>query len=104
VLHQDGQEVLRADFGDAVAFDALLTRFVSYEPREVTEFQRAIEQFNADVPALAAELRAIKQEQYAASPAFQTALNGFLALCQKAINPRVEMAVIFFARAVMVMV
>jgi hypothetical protein len=92
VLYQDGQEVLRADFGDAPAFDALLTRFVSYEPREVTEFHRAIEQFNADVPALAAELRAIIEEQYAASPAFQKALNAFLELCQKAINPRVEMA------------
>jgi predicted helicase len=58
----------------------------------VTEFHRAIEQFNADVPALAAELRAIIEEQYAASPAFQKALNEFLALCQKAINPHVEMA------------
>jgi len=92
VLYQAGEEALRADFTDVAALDALLTRFVSYEPREVTEFHRAIEQFNADVPALAAELRAIIEEQYAASPAFQKALNEFLALCQKAINPHVEMA------------
>ena len=92
VLYQAGEEALRADFTDVAALDVLLTRFVSYEPREVTEFHRAIEQFNADVPALAAELRAIIEEQYAASPAFQKALNEFLALCQKAINPHVEMA------------
>lgn len=92
VLYQDGVEVLRADFADAPALDALLTRFISFEPPEVTEFHRAIDQFNADVPALAAELRAIIEEQYAANPGFQRALGEFLDLCKKAINPRVEMA------------
>lgn len=92
VLYQGGEEVLRADFTDAVALDALLTRFVAYEPREVTEFHRAIDQFNADVPALAAELRSIIEEQYAVTPDFQESLDEFLELCQKAINPRVELA------------
>ncbi len=92
VLYQDGVEVLRADFADATALDALLTRFIAFEPPEVTEFHRAIEQFNADVPALAAELRAIIEEQLAANPGFQQALGEFLDLCKKAINPRVETA------------
>jgi predicted helicase len=92
VLYQNGVEVLRADFSDVPAFDALLARFISYEPPEVAEFHRAIEQFNADVPALAAELRAIIEEQYAANAGFQKALGKFLELCKKAINPRVEMA------------
>jgi hypothetical protein len=43
VLYQNGDEVARASFADASAFDAILTRFVSYEPKEVTEFHRAIE-------------------------------------------------------------
>ena len=59
---------------------------------EVTEFHRAIEQFNADVPALAAELRAIIEEQADANAQFRAALTEFLELCQKAINPNVEMA------------
>jgi predicted helicase len=92
VLYQDGEEVLRADFGDDAALDTILSRFVGYEPREVTEFHRAIEQFNADVPALAAELRAIIEEQYQANAAFLKALNEFLELCKKVINPSVEMA------------
>ena len=92
VLYQSGDEVLRADFTDAKALDALLTRFVSYEPKEVTDFHRAIEQFNADVPALVAELRAIIEEQHKANADFRKALTDFLSLCQKAINPRVEMA------------
>jgi predicted helicase len=92
VLYQDGEEVLRADFSDDSALDTILSRFVGYEPREVTEFHRAIEQFNADVPALTAELRAIIEEQYKANVAFQKALTEFLELCKKVINPSVEMA------------
>jgi len=92
VLYQGGAEVLRADFTDAPALNAMLTRFVSFEPREVTEFHRAIEGFNADVPALAGELRAIIEEQFKANADFRKALGEFLELCQKAINPRVEMA------------
>ncbi|MBM3127646.1 MAG: DNA methyltransferase [Chloroflexi bacterium] len=92
VLYQNGAEIARADFADAAALDAILTRFVSYEPVEVTEFHRAIEKFNEDVPALADELRRIIEEQFAANAAFQTALNEFLELCKQAINPRVEMA------------
>jgi predicted helicase len=92
VLYQDGDEVLRADFTDAKALDALLNHFVSYEPKEVTDFHRAIEQFNVDVPALVAELRAIIEEQHKANASFRKALNDFLSLCQKAVNPRVEMA------------
>jgi len=92
VLYQSGDEVLRADFSDAKALDALLSRFVSYEPKEVTDFHRAIEQFDADVPALVAELRAIIEEQHKANADFRKALTDFLSLCQKAINPRVEMA------------
>jgi predicted helicase len=92
VLYQNAEEVARASFDDASALDALLSRFVAYEPPEVTEFHRAIEQFNADVPALAAELRAIIEEQAAANAQFRAALTEFLELCHKAINPNVEMA------------
>lgn len=92
VLYQSGGEVMRADFADAKALDTLLIKFVSYEPKHVSEFHSAIEQFNTDVPALVAELRAIIEEQYKANKGFREALADFLSLCQKAINPRVEMA------------
>ena len=92
VLYQAGAEAQRADFADAAALDGLLTRFVSYESEEVRQFHTAIAGFNADVPALAEELRTIIAEQVNANAAFRQALGEFLELCRNAINPRVEMA------------
>jgi predicted helicase len=92
VLYQNGEEVGRSAFTEAAALDALLNRFVAYEPQEVTDFHRAIEQFNEDVPALAEELRRIIDEQVAANAKFKQALSEFLELAQQAINPRVELA------------
>lgn len=92
VLFQGGEEVLRAAFHDAPALDKLLTRFVSYEPKEVTEFHKAIALFSAEVGGLAKVLREVIEEQVTTNPAFHTALNEFLELARKAINPKVEMA------------
>ncbi len=92
VLYQAGAEAQRADFADATALDGLLTRFVSYESEEVRQFHAAIAGFNADVPALAEELRAIIAEQVNTNAAFRQALDEFLELCRNAINPRIEMA------------
>ena len=92
VLHQGGNEVLRADFKDATALDAVLTRFVSYEPKEVAEFHKAIELFSAEVDGLAAILRDIIEDQVQTNAKFKTALNEFLELSRKTINPKVEIA------------
>jgi predicted helicase len=92
VLYQSNSEVMRAPFIDAQALDAILTLFVGYEPPEVRAFHKAIQQFTADVPALANTLRTIIDEQFNTNDAFQKALCEFLELCKKAINPRVEMA------------
>jgi predicted helicase len=92
VLYQGGEEVMQADFNDANALNELITLFVSYERPEVKEFHEAIEQFRADIPALANALREIIDEQYNINEAFKKALNEFLELCKEAINPKVEMA------------
>jgi hypothetical protein len=92
VLYRDGAEAMRADFSDAPALDTLLTLFVNYEPPEVLAFLKAIQQFSADVPHLAATLRTIIDEQLAGNAAFKTALDEFLELCKKAINPKIELA------------
>lgn len=92
VIYQGGEEVLRADFTDAKALDLLLTKFVNYEPKEVSEFHKAIELFSAEVSGLAKVLREIIEEQVATNQSFQSALNEFLELARKAINPKVEMA------------
>ena len=92
VLYQNGEEVARADFADFAGLDILLRQFVSYEPLQVTAFHRAIDQFKADVPKLAEELRQIFDEQLKTDMNFQESLQEFLGLCQDTINPRVELA------------
>jgi len=92
VLYQSGEEAMRAAFSDANALDALITRFVSYEPKEVSEFHKAIELFSAEVGGLAEVLRAVISEQLTVNSEFSAALSEFLALAQKAINPKIEMA------------
>ncbi|MCB9420754.1 MAG: N-6 DNA methylase [Ardenticatenaceae bacterium] len=92
VLYQACQEVGRVDFRDAANLDALLTRFVSYESREVREFREAIENFTRDIPDLGEMLRAAIREQYDSNQTFQKAAKEFLELCQEAINPSMEMA------------
>ena len=92
VLYQGGEEIMRAAFTDAPALDALLTRFVSYQPAEVVEFRKAIELFCAEVGGLADTLRRVITEQLADNLQFKTALDEFLELARKAINPNIEMA------------
>lgn len=89
ILFQNGNEAIRAKLKEHDALDAILTQFVSYEPPEVINFHRAIKQFNTEVPALAIELRNIIEEQISQSEKLKRALNEFLEICQKAINPRV---------------
>ncbi len=92
VLYQGGNEIQRAEFTDARALDALLTRFVSYQPKEVREFHKAIELFSAEVGGLAEVLRTVISEQVSSNQSFSAALTEFLELAKKAINPRIEMA------------
>jgi predicted helicase len=92
VLYQSGNDIVRADFKNASALDTLLTRFVSYVPIEVREFHKAIQLFSEEVGGLAAVLREIIENEVERNPRFQSALNEFLDLSRKAINPNVEIA------------
>ncbi|MCA9972328.1 MAG: hypothetical protein KC425_19030, partial [Anaerolineales bacterium] len=92
VLYQAGEEIGRVAVRDAEALDAILTRFVSHESREVREFREAIENFSRDIPDLAADLRGLIQTQFEQNAAYQKAAKDFLELCQEAINPSMEMA------------
>jgi predicted helicase len=92
ILYQGSERVLHVPFGDAAGLDRLLTLWAGYEPREVVEFHKAIELFSAEVGGLAEALRAVISEQLAVNSEFAGALSEFLALCQKSINPKIEMA------------
>ncbi len=92
VLFQGGEEVLRVPFGDAKGLDRLISLWVGYEPREVSEFHKAIELFSAEVGGLAEVLRTVISDQLSVNSEFSGALSEFLELAKKAINPKIEMA------------
>lgn len=92
VLFQNGTEVSRTDFKDANALHALLTAFVSYEPKEVQTFRAAIEKFKQDLPDLVTELRQLIEKQAEENLVFAQARAEFLELCRESINPHIVMA------------
>lgn len=92
ILYQGGEEVMRSAFSDAQGLDRLISRFVGYEPSEVSEFHKAIELFSAEVGGLAEVLRTVISEQVSSNQSFSGALHDFLELAKKAINPKIEMA------------
>jgi len=63
ILYQAGERVMRADFTDARGLDALISLWVAYEPREVSEFHKAIALFSAEVGGLSDTLRNVIDEQ-----------------------------------------
>ena len=92
VLLQNGVEVDRANMRDAAALDDILQRFVNYERPELRTFRRAIAQFSADLPAILGALRDLLDRQISKGSALETGLLQFLAVCQKHINPDLELA------------
>ena len=92
VLYQGGERAMEVAFSDAQGLDRLISRFVGYEPREVSEFHKAIELFSAEVGGLAEVLRTVISEQLSVNSEFSEALSEFLELAKKAINPKIEMA------------
>ena len=92
VLYQGGDRVMTAPFDNPAELDRLLTLFVGYEPAEVREFHKAIQLFSAEVGGLSDALRGLIDEQAATNAAFITAMDEFLELCKKSINPKIEMA------------
>ena len=92
ILYQNGEMVMSCKFTEEKLFNELLNLFVSFEPKEVTEFHKAIELFTSDVPELAKTLRNIIDEQFEINDSFKQGSILFLELCKKAINPKIEMA------------
>lgn len=91
VLWQDGGETMRAHMqADDDSLLKLLTRFFAHERKEVADFNRAVKQFAADLPAILTALRDRIAERNAASREFADAAQAFLKHAQDAINPAVS--------------
>ena len=90
VLIQDGIERARAAMDDTDALYGLLTSFFAHERQEIADFNKAVKQFAADLPAVLHALRDLIAEKRAASRDFVRAETDFLKHAQEAINPAVS--------------
>lgn len=91
VLIQDGEEVMRVAMQDEEALDKVLDRFIAYQRKEISEFQKAIEQFKQDIPTVTSTLRNLIHEQDASdNKAYHEAFSLFHDSCKNSINPEIS--------------
>ncbi len=89
VLYQNGQLVMRARVEDEKELDKILTHFINFEPPQIKEFHRAIEQFKSDIPEIVESLRELMDKQAQKNKDFREARDRFFELCQAEINPAI---------------
>jgi predicted helicase len=89
VLIQHETEVMRVPISDADKLHQLISLFIDFKSETVTKFERALEDFKADIPNIVETLRKRIQELSAKNEPFQKANRAFLELCQAEINPNV---------------
>ncbi|MCB0795840.1 MAG: N-6 DNA methylase, partial [Flavobacteriales bacterium] len=89
VLFQYGEEVMRVDMKDSAKLHKLLLQWLSFKNATVVEFEKALDNFKADIPQL---LEHLQRELIAAGSKnkdFILARDAFLELCRHEINPEV---------------
>jgi predicted helicase len=91
ILYQNEQLCLKSALDDERELDKLLTQFVSYESKEIKEFNAAIEQFKQDLPHILNALRDMIVLQEKSNNAFKNARADFLEICQHSINPEISL-------------
>ncbi len=90
ILYQDKNLVKEADIKDHSELDKIIQQFIDYQPPEVQEFFKALEQFKTDIPQIADSLKKLIQEQK--EPRYIQKRDGFLELCKEEINPHISQA------------
>jgi predicted helicase len=90
VLWQDGHECRRVAMDDTDKLHDLLTLFFAHQRTEIADFNKAVKQFAADLPAVLESLRSIIADKRESSTSFAAAEAAFLEHAQKAINPAVS--------------
>ena len=90
VLIQNKIEIMRCKTENIDNLMVLLDHFFSYERQEIREFNRAVEQFKIDLPAILEALRNTIDDAYRNNNAFSQATDAFLSRTQKAINASIS--------------
>ena len=89
VLIQEGAEVMRVSMREWNLLDDLLDRFINYEPSEVKEFNKALEQFKENVPDIVEGLRHLMEDEAEKNKNFREMRDLFLEIARSEINPEI---------------
>ncbi len=87
VLIQEGAEVMRVSMTEWNQLDDLLDKFINYEPSEVKEFNKALEQFKENVPTIVEGLRELMEREAETNQTFREMRDLFLEIARNEINP-----------------
>lgn len=91
VVYQHGEEVMRRKMQDEEQLHEILTKFLSYERPEVSDFRQAIEHFKEDIPKVTVAIREIIDEQEKTNETLHKAQNEFLEMARASINPDITL-------------
>ena len=94
ILWQNTQQVLDVDLTNPSELIGTLDTFFSHRPQEYAEWEEAVAQFKAVVPALGDSLASLIQTERETNPQFKVAFAEFHEKCRQAINPNLAEAAI----------
>lgn len=89
VLIQEGVQVMRVPMNEWNTLDDLLDKFIGYEPSEVKEFNKALDQFKENVPSIVEGLRELMEREAEKNIDFREKRDAFLEIARSEINPEI---------------
>ncbi len=90
LLYQDGKRVFDADLTQQKQLVDLLTSFIHYADPDIEGFERAVQEFKADIPDLAQGLKERIKTEHARNSTFVKAFATFLELCHSSLDPNMS--------------
>ncbi|MBN2304908.1 MAG: N-6 DNA methylase [Anaerolineae bacterium] len=90
VLFQHHSEVLRADLTDPHQLADLLNHFLAYREPVIDDFERAVGEFQEQIPRLAEGLNTRIKTAHQDNPRFKTEFEDFFTLCRETLNPNLS--------------
>ncbi len=87
ILYQDGKRTLEADLTQQQQLVDVLNSFIHYSDPDIEGFERAVQEFKADIPHLAQGLKDRIKTEHARNNAFVAAFSTFLELCRSSLDP-----------------
>ena len=90
ILYQDGKRQLEADLTQQQQLVDVLNSFIHYSDPDIEGFERAVQEFKADIPHLAQGLKDRIKTEHARNKAFVDAFAGFLELCRSSLDPNMS--------------